>query len=150
MIDLNQVSLALRNASTSRSIIILDEFGKGTISSDGAGLFAGVIKYLLSLGDACPFVFAATHFHEVLTPSILPPSSPISFIHMSVMITTREGEMLEDNREEAQEDRQRIRPGEAVTYLFKVSEGLCLHSHASKCALTWGIPQKVVTRAEYV
>ncbi|KAG8776037.1 MutS protein msh5 [Serendipita sp. 397] len=132
MIDLNQVSLALRNASTSRSIIILDEFGKGTISSDGAGLFAGVIKYLLSLGDACPFVFAATHFHEVLTPSILPPSSPISFIHMSVMITTCEGEMLEDNREEAQEDRQPIRPGEAVTYLFKVSEGLCLHSHASK------------------
>ena len=32
MIDLNQVSLALRN-STPRSLILLDEFGKGTISS---------------------------------------------------------------------------------------------------------------------
>lgn len=30
MIDLNQVSLALRN-STSRSLILLDEFGKGTL-----------------------------------------------------------------------------------------------------------------------
>ena len=32
MIDLNQVSLALRN-STSRSLILLDEFGKGTLST---------------------------------------------------------------------------------------------------------------------
>lgn len=32
MIDLNQVSLALRN-STPRTLILLDEFGKGTISA---------------------------------------------------------------------------------------------------------------------
>lgn len=32
MIDLNQVSLALRNA-TERSLILLDEFGKGTVSA---------------------------------------------------------------------------------------------------------------------
>jgi hypothetical protein len=32
MIDLAQVSLALRN-STSRSLILLDEFGKGTLST---------------------------------------------------------------------------------------------------------------------
>ena len=32
MIDLNQVSLALRNA-TSCSLVLLDEFGKGTVSS---------------------------------------------------------------------------------------------------------------------
>lgn len=36
MIDLNQVSLALRN-STARSLILLDEFGKGTVSE---GLFS--------------------------------------------------------------------------------------------------------------
>lgn len=36
MIDLNQVSLALRNA-TSRSLVLLDEFGKGTVSS---GMFS--------------------------------------------------------------------------------------------------------------
>lgn len=31
MIDLNQVSLALRNMTTPRSLLILDEFGKGTL-----------------------------------------------------------------------------------------------------------------------
>ena len=40
MIDLAQVSLALRGA-TSQSLIVLDEFGKGTTSADGAGLLAG-------------------------------------------------------------------------------------------------------------
>lgn len=33
MIDLNQVSLALRNTSTPRTLLILDEFGKGTLAS---------------------------------------------------------------------------------------------------------------------
>lgn len=37
MIDLNQVSLALRNC-TDRSLILLDEFGKGTLST-GSSLF---------------------------------------------------------------------------------------------------------------
>lgn len=43
MIDLNQVSLALRNA-TSRSLVLLDEFGKGTLSS---GMFIFNIISLL-------------------------------------------------------------------------------------------------------
>jgi DNA mismatch repair protein MSH5 len=33
---------------------------------------------------------------------------------------------------------------------FRVTQGLCLHSHASKCALAWGIPPSIVQRAEYV
>jgi len=37
MIDLNQVSFALRNC-TERSLIILDEFGKGTLSTGSSSL----------------------------------------------------------------------------------------------------------------
>jgi DNA mismatch repair protein MSH5 len=37
MIDLNQVSFALRN-STARSLVILDEFGKGTLSTGSYAL----------------------------------------------------------------------------------------------------------------
>ncbi|KAH7334893.1 muts domain V-domain-containing protein [Rhizoctonia solani] len=55
MIDLAQVSLALRNC-TARSLIVLDEFGKGSLSTDGAGLFAGVINQLLKRGNDCPKV----------------------------------------------------------------------------------------------
>ena len=47
MIDLNQVSLALRN-STSRSLILLDEFGKGTLAT---GSYFALEFFLDSLSD---------------------------------------------------------------------------------------------------
>lgn len=158
MIELNQVSLAIRHGTTPRTIVLLDEFGKGTLSSDGAGLFTGVIKHFLSLGDMCPLVIAATHFHEIFDASMLSPDLPISFVHMSVMITNTSGSVLETDADNAaipdkgekREGDRLVRPGEAVTYLFKVSPGLCLHSHASKCALTWGISPRIVSRAEHV
>jgi DNA mismatch repair protein MSH5 len=62
MIDLQQVSLAI-GLATHRSLFIIDEFGKGTDSSDGAGLACAVFDHLLSLGPKCPKVVAATHFH---------------------------------------------------------------------------------------
>lgn len=65
MIDLQQVSLAL-NSATRRSLLIIDEFGKGTDASDGAGLACAVMEHLLSLGIERPKVIGATHFHGKL------------------------------------------------------------------------------------
>ena len=48
MIDLNQVSLALRNA-TERSLILLDEFGKGTMSAGSYHLFLGPVKLSVTI-----------------------------------------------------------------------------------------------------
>jgi DNA mismatch repair protein MSH5 len=62
MIDLQQISLAL-SLATRRSLIIIDEFGKGTDSSDGAGLACAVFEHLLGRGNHCPKVLGATHFH---------------------------------------------------------------------------------------
>jgi DNA mismatch repair protein MSH5 len=62
MIDLQQISLAL-NLATRRSLLIVDEFGKGTSSSDGAGLACAVFEHMLSMGKECPKVVGATHFH---------------------------------------------------------------------------------------
>jgi DNA mismatch repair protein MSH5 len=69
MIDLQQISLAL-SLATRRSLLIIDEFGKGTESSDGAGLACAVMEYLLSLGSERPKVVGATHFHGK-SPSLL-------------------------------------------------------------------------------
>ena len=66
MIDLQQISLAL-NLATRRSLLIVDEFGKGTDASDGAGLACAVMEYLLSLGNERPKVIGATHFHGKLS-----------------------------------------------------------------------------------
>lgn len=52
-IDLNQVALMLR-ASTSRSLLLIDEFGKGTQPEDGVSLLAASIRQLVSRGKDCP------------------------------------------------------------------------------------------------
>jgi DNA mismatch repair protein MSH5 len=62
MLDLQQMSLGL-SLATRRSLLIIDEFGKGTESSDGAGLACAVMEHLLSLGAERPKVIGATHFH---------------------------------------------------------------------------------------
>lgn len=62
MIDLQQIAISLRLA-TRRSLLIIDEFGKGTDSSDGAGLACGVFEHLLNRGQERPKVLAATHYH---------------------------------------------------------------------------------------
>lgn len=62
MIDLQQMSLAL-SLATPRSLLIIDEFGKGTDSSDGAALACAIFKYLLRLEHNSPKVIGATHFH---------------------------------------------------------------------------------------
>ncbi|KAJ3802460.1 muts domain V-domain-containing protein [Lentinula aff. detonsa] len=166
MIDLNQVSLALRNC-TGRSLILLDEFGKGTLPTDGAGLLCGVIKHLLSRKSNCPKVLVATHFHDVFREEILDPESvPISFLHMQVMFTARDGKLIETGSPSnslssrglpvtpstarptsaATQEEQR----DEITYLYRVMEGLSLDSHAAKCAELFGIPPRLVQRARYV
>lgn len=62
MIDLQQISQAL-SLSTPKSLLVIDEFGKGTDTSDGAGLACAVFNHLIGLGSDRPKVIAATHFH---------------------------------------------------------------------------------------
>ncbi|KAJ7212032.1 muts domain V-domain-containing protein [Mycena pura] len=149
MIDLNQVSLALRNA-TARSLVLLDEFGKGTRSTgsfDGAGLFCGIIKQFLNRGPNCPKVLAATHFHEVFKEGLLDPEAhPITFLHMEVLFTSPDGQVLEAGQGEGAHAHR----GEKITYLYRVAEGLCLDSHAAKCAEVFGVPPRIVDRAQHV
>lgn len=159
MIDLNQVSLALRNC-TSRSLILLDEFGKGTSSTDGAGLFCGVLKHLLNRGANCPKVLAATHFHEVLSKNFLNPDSlPITFLHMQVLFTCSGGDLnLEEfvtsnthtDKSELRETPCAPLPGEMITYLYRVAPGLAYSSNAAQCAAMFGLPGRTVARAQYV
>ncbi|KAI0052711.1 hypothetical protein FA95DRAFT_1664395 [Auriscalpium vulgare] len=155
MIDLNQVSLALRN-STARSLILLDEFGKGTQSagsyfwprSHGAGLFSAVIQHILARGAECPKVLATTHFHEVFRAGMLEPHTlPVSFVHMEVLFSTSAGELVDAGESGAEGV---VTKGQQITYLYRVANGLALDSHAARCAALFGVPAHIVQRAQYV
>ncbi|PVI07070.1 hypothetical protein DM02DRAFT_649014 [Periconia macrospinosa] len=130
MIDLQQMSLAL-SLATRRSLLIIDEFGKGTDTSDGAGLAAAIFKYLVDLGNQRMKVLAATHFHEIFENNLLPPSSRLAFGHMEVCVN----EMAPE-------------PEDQVTYLYNFRDGRSNSSFGACCAAINGIPTEIVSRAD--
>ncbi|KAL8881312.1 MAG: hypothetical protein Q9198_001464 [Flavoplaca austrocitrina] len=101
MIDLQQVTKAI-NLATHRSLIIIDEFGKGTDSNDGSGLACGVFEQFLRLGDQMPKVLGATHFHEIFENGFLQTRPRLAFGHMEVRI-----------------DMEADAVDEQITYLYK-------------------------------
>ena len=88
MIDLQQISVAV-SLATRRSLIIIDEFGKGTESYDGAGLAAGVFEHLLQRGVDSPKVLGATHFHEIFESDFLALRPALGFAHMEVKVDSQ-------------------------------------------------------------
>ena len=94
---------------------------------DGAGLFCGVIKHLLSRGVDCPKVLATTHFHDVFGPDMLDHESlPVSFLHMEVMFVSDHTD-TRDNSDRSMTPRRNdemgsktgVLPGERITYLYR-------------------------------
>lgn len=130
MIDLQQISLALKLA-TRRSLVIIDEFGKGTEAGDGAGLAAGVFEHLLLRGSEAPKVLGATHFHEIFESGFLAPRPTLAFAHMEVKV----------DLEATDHDRQ-------ITYLYTYRPGRSTKSFGTYCAAINGVPSTVIQRAE--
>lgn len=130
MIDLQQASVAL-SLATSRSLLIIDEFGKGTESYDGAGLAAGVFEHLLQRGVDCPKVLGATHFHEIFEAGFLQERPSLAFAHMEVQVDSTQADA--ENQ---------------ITYLYKYRPGRSISSFGTICASINGVDQKVIDRAE--
>lgn len=130
MIDLHQVSLAMKLA-TARSLVIIDEVGKGTDSSDGAGLACGVFEHFLSLGDNRPKVIGATHYHEIFENGFLKPRPYLEFGHMEVRLD-HEAENIELQ----------------IAYLYNFRPGRKNSSFGSHCAAMNGVDPVIVNRSE--
>ncbi|KAJ5576749.1 DNA mismatch repair protein MutS core [Penicillium sp. DV-2018c] len=131
MNDLQQISLCL-NQVTSRSLVIIDEFGKGTNESDGIGLACGILEYLLDLPSPAK-VIAATHFHEIFENNFLALRPRLHLGHMEVQV-----------REESQEVEDQI------TYLYNFRSGRSDKSFGTICAAINGIDPAIVTRASEI
>lgn len=132
MLDLEQVAFAL-SLATPQSLILFDEFGKGTDSNDGAGLACGAMQHLIGLGSESPRALLATHFHEIFENGFIEESEGVKFAHMEVRVNMSEGEMS------AQEQ---------ITYLYNLRPGRSNSSFGTVCASLSGIDREIVHRAE--
>ncbi|TDZ22135.1 MutS protein-like protein 5 [Colletotrichum orbiculare MAFF 240422] len=115
-IDLRQVAFSLRRA-TQRSLVVIDEFGKGTAAEDGAGLMAGLVDHFTALGRQIPKVVITTHYHEIFEGSFVQDRPGLSFAHMKVRL---------DGHAPQMEDQ--------VLFLYELVPGRSTSSFGSTCA----------------
>ncbi|KAL6610436.1 hypothetical protein ACP70R_040405 [Stipagrostis hirtigluma subsp. patula] len=160
MIDLHQVGSMLRHA-TSRSLCLLDEFGKGTLTEDGIGLLGGTISHFVNY-DYPPKVLLSTHLTEIFTENYLPQSEQIKCCTMSV---------LNPDGQTNNEDiifLYRLVPGQALLSFVCIVHGLLLSGGVQKNMRNYvihvrgrgigdphvwlfaGVPNEVVERAASV
>ncbi|KAJ6257392.1 hypothetical protein Dda_8281 [Drechslerella dactyloides] len=130
MIDLQQVAAALRLTSR-RSLLVIDEFGKGTESTDGAGLACAVAEHLLQLGPEAPKTLMATHYHEIFENGFLTSHPSLAFGHMKILL----GKAAHNAQNQ-------------ITYLYTLSNGRSTSSFGTVCAAMNGVEKAVVDRAE--
>jgi len=64
MVEMNETANILNNC-TDRSLIILDEIGRGTSTYDGLSIAWAVVEHLHGKGSRGPITLFATHYHEL-------------------------------------------------------------------------------------
>jgi DNA mismatch repair protein MutS len=64
MVEMNETANILNNATT-RSLVVLDEIGRGTSTYDGISIAWAVAEHLHGGNDAGPRTLFATHYHEL-------------------------------------------------------------------------------------
>jgi DNA mismatch repair protein MSH5 len=126
MIDLNQVSNILYHA-TSSSLVLIDEFGRGTDDMDGMAMFLALLKSLSSYSPFPPLCVISTHFHELFQTQLNVDDDVIQCMQMSILI--HEG-------------------SDALVPLFKLKPGFSNCSYGIQCATLAGVPAKITERAQ--
>ena len=121
MVEMTEVAEIMQHA-TARSLLILDEIGRGTSTFDGMAIARAVLEYCASPKKLGAKVLFATHYHE---------------------LTAMEGEIPGvKNYNIAVKKR-----GEDVIFLRKIVPGAADDSFGIEVARLAGIPDKVVSRA---
>ena len=121
MVEMLETSMILHNLSA-RSLVLLDEIGRGTSTYDGMSIARAIVEYIHEYGKGAKTLFA-THYHELNDLEGIFPR--VKNFHVTVKEVGRE-----------------------VIFLRKIKEGGTAHSFGIHVARMAGMPKPVLESAE--
>ena len=121
MVEMLETSMILHNLS-SRSLVLLDEIGRGTSTYDGMSIARAIVEYIHEYGDGAKTLFA-THYHELNDLEEI--YGRVKNFHIAVKEV-----------------------GKNVIFLRKLMEGGVAHSFGLHVARMAGMPKQVLESAE--
>jgi len=124
MVEMQETAYILRHA-TERSLLLLDEIGRGTATFDGLSIAWAVAEHLAERGSHCPRTLFATHYHELVDLAVDRPTA--SNLH----VTAREWK-------------------DDILFLRRVEPGGSDRSFGIQVAKLSGLPSPVVRRAREI
>lgn len=123
MVEMNEMASILHNL-TPRSLLIIDELGRGTGTSDGTALAQSILEYLHGIAEK-PKTLFATHYHNL--------------------------NRLTDTCPRIQNYKVAVRDVEGkIVFLHKLEQGSSQHSFGIHVAQMAGMPEGILTRATQV
>ena len=124
MVEMTEVAELLKNA-TAKSLLILDEIGRGTSTFDGMSIARAVLEYCADKKLLGAKTLFATHYHELTELENTLPGT----VNYNIAVKTR---------------------GEDIIFLRKILPGGADRSYGIEVAKLAGLPDKVVQRAKTV
>ena len=121
MVEMLETAMILHNLSA-RSLVLLDEIGRGTSTYDGMSIARGIVEYIHEYGKGAKTLFA-THYHELNDLEGVFPR--VKNFHVTVKEV-----------------------GKEVIFLRKIKEGGTAHSFGIHVARMAGMPTPVLESAE--
>ncbi|MBQ3055309.1 MAG: DNA mismatch repair protein MutS [Oscillospiraceae bacterium] len=124
MVEMSEVADILTNA-TSRSLLVLDEIGRGTSTFDGMSIARAVIEYAADKGKLGAKTLFATHYHELTDLE----GSLDGVKNYNIVVKKR---------------------GFDITFLRKIVRGPADESYGIEVAKLAGVPSEVFLRAKEI
>lgn len=133
MEELTEAAEIIKKA-TSRSLIILDELGRGTSTHDGIAIAYATLEHFVK--DVKSLTLFVTHYPPVCELEKLYPQN-IGNYHMAFLLNE------EDEQNGSAEELQ----PESITFLYQLTEGAAARSYGLNVAKLASIPEEVLKKA---
>ena len=124
MVEMTETASILNNLSE-RSLILMDEIGRGTSTYDGVSIAWAIVEYLHNHKDCKPKTLFATHYHEL-------------------------NQLAEDHVRVKNYNVSVKEVGDKIIFMRKLKEGGSEHSFGIHVAQLAGMPNRVVFRANEI